>query len=56
MIINRSIYGALTLTEGDCMPKLGGNSCKTYPVRRKIRVYEYPENKMWKAMSLIIKK
>lgn len=39
--INTGIYGTLTLTEGDCMPKLGGNSCKTYPVRRKIRVYEY---------------
>jgi|GEM_PF-5928662 len=39
--ITSGIYGTLTLTEGDCMPKIGGNSCKTYPVRRKIHVYEY---------------
>ncbi len=39
--INTGIHGTLTLNEGDCMPRLDGNSCKTYPVRRKIRVYEY---------------
>lgn len=44
--ITSGVYGTLTLTEGNCMPMVGGNnSCKTYPVKRKIRVYEYTQLK-----------
>lgn len=41
--ISEGIAGTLTLIEGDCMPAGGGleNTCKEYPVKRKIMIYEY---------------
>ncbi len=41
--ITEGVAGTLTLIEGDCMPAGGGveNTCKEYPVKRKIIVYEY---------------
>jgi hypothetical protein len=40
--ILEGIAGTLTLIEGNCMPPIGANSsCKEYPVKRKIRMYEY---------------
>ncbi|MDR3247005.1 MAG: hypothetical protein LBT50_11330 [Prevotellaceae bacterium] len=42
--ITEGTSGTLTLTEGNCMPVIsdgGNNSCKEYPVKRTIKVYEY---------------
>lgn len=40
--ITEGIAGTLTLIEGNCEPVIDENStCKEYPVKRKIRVYEY---------------
>ncbi|MBO9703443.1 MAG: hypothetical protein J7604_24755 [Sporocytophaga sp.] len=45
--ITKGIYGTLTLTEGNCMPAIGGKntSCIAYPVKRKVRIYEYTQEK-----------
>ncbi len=40
--ISSGIWGTITFTEGNCMPTIGiTTSCKTYPVKREIRFYEY---------------
>lgn len=36
------IYGTIAFMEGNCMPMVGpGSTCKTCPVKRTIRIYEY---------------
>lgn len=57
--ITTGIYGTLTVTEGNCMPMGGGgknNSCIKYPVRRKIRVYEYTQQKDVEGWAPFFKK
>jgi hypothetical protein len=40
--INSGIAGTLLKKEGNCMPMIGGTStCKTYPVSRTIKIFEY---------------
>jgi hypothetical protein len=42
--LNTGIAGTLLKKEGNCMPMIGGSgntSCKTYPVRRTIMIYNY---------------
>ena len=40
--ISQGIWGTLVKTEGDCMPSIGiNNSCRQFPVKGEILVYEY---------------
>lgn len=40
--INQGVWGTVSFTEGNCMPMIGGSpDCKTCPVKRTIRIYEY---------------
>lgn len=40
--ISNGIWGTVVFQEGNCMPMPGSNStCKTYPVKRTIRIYQY---------------
>jgi len=41
--ITQGIYGTVSFTEGDCMPTIipSQNSCRTCPVIRTVRIYEY---------------
>ena len=41
--IQTGIWGTIANQEGNCMPGIGGSesSCKTYPVKRTVRIYEY---------------
>lgn len=40
--ITQGVYGLVTFTEGNCMPGMGSSgSCKTCPVKRTVRFYEY---------------
>jgi hypothetical protein len=41
--IGRGVWGTVTFTEGNCMPVFLPNqtSCRTCPVRRTVRIYEY---------------
>jgi hypothetical protein len=38
--ISEGIAGTLLMRDGDCMPGGVSNSCREYPVGRKIRIYE----------------
>lgn len=40
--ITQGVYGTVWFTEGNCMPGVGGfPSCRTCPVARELRIYEY---------------
>lgn len=43
--ISIGVYGTVVFKEGNCMPMIGPvtgpNPCKTYPVSRVVRAYEY---------------
>ncbi len=40
--VGNGVWGTVTFTEGDCMPRIGGKStCKTCPVQRTVRIYNY---------------
>lgn len=44
--ITQGISGTLIITEGNCMPVIGPiSTCKSYPVKRRISIYEYTETK-----------
>lgn len=38
--IEQGVSGTILFQEGNCQPPVG-DSCKTYPVARKIRIYEF---------------
>lgn len=42
--INKGVWGTITFTEGDCMPKIIGTdqlTCKTCTAKRTVKIYEY---------------
>lgn len=43
--LEQGYAGTLILKEGNCMPMVGvglpGNTCRSYPVKRTIRIYDY---------------
>lgn len=40
--ISQGVWGTVSFTEGNCMPMVGGSpDCKTCPVKRTVRIYEY---------------
>ncbi len=40
--VKSGIWGTIAMQEGNCMPTMGTNmDCKTYPVKRTVRIYEY---------------
>jgi putative lipoprotein (rSAM/lipoprotein system) len=40
--VKEGLFGTLIKAEGNCMPVIGpGSTCKRYPVKRTIHVYEY---------------
>lgn len=40
--ISQGVWGTVSFTEGNCMPMIGGSpDCKTCPVKRTVRIYEY---------------
>lgn len=42
LTIRQGVWGTVAFTEGNCMPMIGGSpDCKTCPVKRTIRIYEY---------------
>ena len=40
--VTAGIWGTVAFQEGNCMPMVGGTStCKTYPVKRTVRIFPY---------------
>lgn len=41
--VTQGIYGTVHFTQGDCMPTIapGSMNCRTCPVKRKVRIYNY---------------
>jgi len=40
--VTSGIWGTVAFQEGNCMPMVGGTStCKTYPVKRTVRIFPY---------------